>query len=72
MSSSESCSGSEIPSGDAVVRYSAKDLIARRQRLLEMPRPVEGYPLERYIEAQHLGDVTAIATLSLRTGNTQS
>ena len=71
MSSSESCGDSEIPSGGAA-RYRAKDLIARLQRLLEMPRPVEGYPLERYIEAQHLGDVTVIATLSLRTGNTQS
>ncbi len=67
MSSPESCGGSEVPAGGLGLRYGADELIGRLQRLLEMPRPAEGYPLEWYVEAQYLGDVTAIAILSLRT-----
>jgi hypothetical protein len=43
-----------------------RELIARLQRLLDMPRPVDGYPLEWFVEASQLGDVTALAMISLR------
>jgi hypothetical protein len=33
-----------------------------------MPRPVDGYPLEWFVEASQLGDVTALAMISLRSG----
>ena len=46
----------------------ANELIARAQELLDMPRPVGGYPLEWYLEAAQVGDLTAIATLALRSG----
>jgi hypothetical protein len=45
--------------------YGANDLIGRLQQLLDTPRPVDGYPLEWFVEAWHLGDATALATLSL-------
>jgi hypothetical protein len=32
-----------------------------------MPRPAGGYPIEWHVEAAHVGDLTAIATLALRT-----
>lgn len=72
MSSSDCCGGGEVSSAGLGSRYGAKDLVGRLQRLVEMPRPAEGYPLEWYIEAHYLGDVTAIATLSLRSEGTQS
>jgi hypothetical protein len=43
-------------------------LIERVQKLLETPRPVGGYSLEWYLEASQVGDLTAIATLALRSG----
>lgn len=46
----------------------ARELIARVQRLAEMPRPEVGYPLEWLVEAFHVGDLSAIATLTLRRG----
>jgi hypothetical protein len=43
-------------------------LIVRVQELLDMPRPVGGYPMEWYLEASQVGDLTAIATVALRSG----
>jgi hypothetical protein len=45
---------------------SVQDLTARAQRLIDLPRPVGGYPLEWHIEALHVGDLTAIAMAGLR------
>ena len=46
--------------------YDSKEPIARLQALLEMPRPADGYPAESFVEAWYLGDIAALATLSLR------
>jgi hypothetical protein len=42
------------------------DVLARVQRLIEAPRPAGGYPLEWHVQVAHIGDVTALATLALR------
>jgi hypothetical protein len=44
----------------------AEELIARAQRLVDTPRPPEGYSLEWCVEAKHVGDLTAIAVTALR------
>ena len=44
---------------------SAEDLTARLQELVDS-RPTDGYPLEWAVSAYFLGDVSALATLSLR------
>jgi hypothetical protein len=36
------------------------------EQLAQAPRPTGGYPLDHVVEADRLGDITAIATLSLR------
>jgi hypothetical protein len=43
----------------------AQDLIARAQALVDSPRPPGGYPLEWHVEALHVGDLPAIAAISL-------
>jgi hypothetical protein len=45
---------------------SAEELIARAQRLVDTPRPPDGYSLESYVEAKHVGDLNAIAITALR------
>jgi hypothetical protein len=44
----------------------AEDLIARAQRLVETPRPPDGYALEWCVEANHVGDLNAIAIAALQ------
>jgi hypothetical protein len=44
----------------------AEELIARAQRLVDTPRPPDGYSLEWCAEAKHVGDLTAIAITALR------
>ncbi len=61
MSSSKHCGGDETP-----LWGGSNEIIARVGRLIETPRPADGYPLEWAVEAFFLGDATAIATLSLR------
>jgi hypothetical protein len=36
------------------------------EQLAQVPRPAGGFPLDHAFEADRLGDITAIATLSLR------
>jgi hypothetical protein len=43
-----------------------KKLVARAQRLVDAPRPTEGYPLAWHVEAMNVGDMSAIAAESLR------
>jgi hypothetical protein len=43
----------------------AEDLIARAQRLIDTPRPPDGYTLEWCVEANHVGDLNAIAIAAL-------
>jgi hypothetical protein len=45
---------------------SAEELIARAERLANTPRPPDGYPPEWFVEAEHLGDLNAIAIASIR------
>lgn len=66
MSSSESCGGGGTPSGAQVSGCSMNELVARGQRIVQMSRPVDGYSLEWLVQAYHVGDLTAIATVALR------
>jgi hypothetical protein len=45
---------------------SAEELIARVERLVDTPRPPDGYPLEWCVEAKHIGDLSAIAITAIR------
>jgi hypothetical protein len=42
-----------------------EDLIARAQRLIDTPRPPDGYTLEWCVEANYVGDLNAIAIAAL-------
>jgi hypothetical protein len=42
-------------------------LIARVERLVDTPRPPDGYSLEWCVEAKHVGDLGAIAITAMRT-----
>jgi hypothetical protein len=66
MPSSESRGSSSTPSRASGLGCGPAEMIARLQRLLDTPRPVGGYPLEWFVEAFYLGDLTAIAALSIR------
>jgi hypothetical protein len=57
---------SGTPSSGAESLRRAQDLIARAQRLADTPRPPEGRPLEWYVEALQVGDLTTLAALTLR------
>ena len=41
-------------------------VMARVQRLCELPRPDGRYPLPGYVEAYFLGDITAITAAAMR------
>jgi hypothetical protein len=45
---------------------SVDDIVDRAQRLIDSPRPYDGYPLEWHYEALNVGDLTAIAIAALR------
>lgn len=45
---------------------SVPDVIERAQRLVDSQRPVGGHPVDWLVEAQHVGDLTAIAAATLR------
>ena len=45
---------------------SAQELISRAQRLIDTPRPPDGYSVEWCVEAKHLGDLNAIAIAAIR------
>lgn len=43
-----------------------RDAIARAQRLVDSPRPSDGYPLAWCVEGFYLGDISALAATTLR------
>jgi hypothetical protein len=43
-----------------------------QQRLIDSPRPYDGYPLEWHVEALNVGDLTAIAMFALRAWSANS
>ena len=45
---------------------SAEELIGRAQRLVDTPRPPDGYSVGWCVEAKHLGDLNAIAVAAIR------
>jgi hypothetical protein len=45
---------------------SAQQLITRAQRLIDTPRPPNGYSVGWSVEAKHLGDLNAIAITAIR------
>ncbi len=46
--------------------YGARGMVAEAQRLIDPPRPVDGYPLSWYVKAWHIGDLTTLAMATLR------
>jgi hypothetical protein len=62
----DSSSFRRAPTGGEGQLRDAQDLIARAQALIDSPRPPGGYPLEWHVEAPHVGDLPAIATIALR------
>jgi hypothetical protein len=54
------------PMGTGGSLRTADDVITRAQRLIDAPEPFDGYPLGWHFEALNVGDLTAIATASLR------
>jgi hypothetical protein len=65
-----SCGGA--PSGGEALLCAVQDVVARAQRLVDSPRPVDGYPLAWHIEASHVGDLTAIAVAAVRASGSGS
>ncbi len=57
-------SGGDTPSG-SVGSARVQALVSRGQRLVDTPRPASGDSLAWYIEAQFVGDLTAIAAATL-------
>jgi hypothetical protein len=53
-------------SGEVGSLRDVQDVIARTQRLIDTPRPANGYPLAWQIEALHVGDLPTIAMAALR------
>ena len=45
---------------------SAEELTTRAQRLIDTPRPPDGYSDEWCVAAKHLGDLNAIAIAAIR------
>jgi hypothetical protein len=60
-------SESELRSANTPGQPSAvQQVMARVQRLSELPRPDGRYPLPGYVEAYFLGDITAITAAAIR------
>ncbi len=57
---------SDAPTGGGGSLRSVQDVIARAQRLVDVPRPATGYPLAWHVEASNIGDLKAIAVAALR------
>ena len=55
-----------IPAGEGAGLPDVGELIVRAQRLVDSPRPEDGYPLRWYIEAALIGDSTAITAAALQ------
>jgi hypothetical protein len=53
------------PSGSTAQR-DVRRVAARGQRLVDTPRPVEGRSLAWHVEAQYVGDLTALVAAALR------
>jgi hypothetical protein len=51
---------------------SVEDVLTRAERLIDSPRPYDGYPLEWHVEALNVGDLTAIAMVALHASNSAS
>ena len=60
------------PTGGGGSLRSVEDVVARAQRLIDTPRPYDGYPLEWQFEALNVGDLTAIAMVALRASSSNS
>jgi hypothetical protein len=59
-------SGGGAPKGSGGQLHGVDDIVDRAQRLIDSPRPYDGYPLEWHFEALNVGDLTAIAAVALR------
>jgi hypothetical protein len=63
--------GGGAPKGSGGL-HGVDDVVDRAQRLIDSPRPYDGYPLEWHFEALNVGDLTAIATVALRASSSGS
>jgi len=66
MSSPTSGGGGRAPSTAQTSSYTASEMIARVQHLAEMKRAPGAYPADWVVEAYYLGDMTALAAVSIR------
>jgi len=64
--------GGGAPSGGGRPLGSMEDVVARAQRLIDSPRPYDGYPFEWHFEALNVGDLTAIAIVAIRAADSVS
>lgn len=64
--------GSDAPTEGGGALRSVEDVLARAERLIDSPRPYDGYPLEWHVEAWNVGDLTAIAMVALRAPTSKS
>jgi hypothetical protein len=62
----------DAPEGGSESLRRTEDVIDRAQRLIDSPRPYDGYPLEWHFEALNVGDLTAIASVALRSSSPES
>ena len=60
------------PTGGEEPSRSVEDVVLRAQRLIDSPRPYDGYPLEWHFEALNVGDLTAIAMVALSASSSNS
>ena len=72
MPESASSCGGGAPKGAWGSCGVEQDWIARAQRLVDMPRPMGGYPLALHVEALHVGDLTALAAAVLGPASSDS
>ena len=60
------------PTGGGEPLRVVEDVVLRAQRLIDSPKPYDGYPLEWHFEALNVGDLTAIAMVALRGSSSNS
>lgn len=58
--------------GEGGSAVGVRELITRAERLIDTPRPADGYPLAWHVEALAVGDVSAIGMAAARAAQAAS